>query len=182
MRAAVFTAELVQLNLRRLVAESPLSTRSLALTSGINPDRLLRGLNSTVCNFTVNEVASITRALGQRMEALFEEHEDMRPCATVACVEAEHDWSSGAQFAPCRLEKIEGHGFTVHGHLLEDGWTAWVDADELDDAHQGIDQARNLVKAFEKMQARCDELNGQQLERRTSPGRPAAEELAGVGL
>ncbi|MBO1805968.1 hypothetical protein [Leucobacter ruminantium] len=120
-------------------------------------------------------MASITRALGYKLEIVFENEPDMRPCTIDECVEDEHEWTNGEQFHPCRLQKVEGDGFVVHAHLLDEGWTAWADADDLADAHDGVVQARALAEAFERMQARCDELNGVKLERHTEPGSPAFE-------
>lgn len=159
MRAEIVTPELVQRNLQRLAADSPLSTKALAALSGIPYSSLARKLMRGDCDFTVREVANITMALGYKIEVVFEKSPDMMPCPNESCVETEHEWVNGAQFNPCRLQAIESDGSVVHGHLLDDGWIAWADADDLTDGHEGINQAKALVEAFVTMQAACDQLN-----------------------
>ncbi|MCA0346541.1 MAG: hypothetical protein LCH31_05825 [Actinobacteria bacterium] len=159
MRAAVITPELVQRNLQRIVKESSMRTEAIAVVAQVPHPTLVRKLAQSDCAFSVREVASITMALGYRIEVVFEEQPDMRPCPNESCVEAEHEWANSAQFNPCRLQAIESDGSVVHGHLLEAGWVAWADADDLADGHEGIKQAKALAEAFETMQAACDQLN-----------------------
>lgn len=159
MRAAVITPELVQRNLQRIVSESAMNTQALSIVSGVPHATLARKLEQDDCTFTVRELANITLALGYKIEVVFEDQPDMRPCPNESCVETEHEWANGAQFNPCRLQAIESDGFIVHGHLLEEGWVAWADADDLAVGHEGIVQAKALTEAFEAMQAACDQLN-----------------------
>ena len=159
MRAAILTPELMQRNLQRLVSESAMSLRSLAGLTKIPYGDLEVKLAAKDCRFTVREVANITMSLGYKIEVVFEDQPDMRPCPNGSCVESEHEWTNGEQFNPCRLQAIVGDGCIVHGHLLEHGWVAWADADDLADGHEGIVQARALADAFETMQAACDRLN-----------------------
>ncbi|GAA1608549.1 hypothetical protein [Leucobacter chromiireducens] len=170
--------------LNYLIAKSGHLHQTLSIVAEIPLPTLVRKLAGEG-DFTVGELAGITRALGTTMSALFAPGtiKEDKPCTVPACVRSTHQYENGYRVDYCRLARIEDEGFNVNGHLDEkDEWAAWVDPDDIADGWAGIAQVRKLLTAFEQMQRACDALNGHAIERRTAPGQPAAEELQGVGL
>lgn len=167
--------------LNHLVEKSGHLHVTLAIVAEIPLPELSRKLAGHE-DFTVSDIAGLSRALGFSMSALFATttFKEEKPCTVKACERTAHRYENGYRVDYCRLPPIIGEGFSVNGHLSdEDQWAAWVDPDDIPDGWEGVARTRELVSAFEQMQTRCDDLNGHSLERHTEPGEPDQQGIGG---
>lgn len=89
---------------------------------------------------------------------------EVRACLVEACVKEYHTYVDG-EFDDCHSVEPARHAddrFAVYAsdYRMGEGWQAWASLDsDLPDGHEGIQIIRDCLESFERMQARCDELN-----------------------
>lgn len=139
MQSAVITPELIQRNLQRLVNDSAMSTQALSVVSGIPHPTLTRKLAQTDCAFSVREVASITMALGYKIEVVFADQPDIRHCPNEPCIETSHEWVHGEQNGPCENHRFVGRNDDCDYIVWVQKWPdeGWFADGEISGASKG---------------------------------------------
>lgn len=151
MQSVVITPELIQRNLRRLVRESSISTATISAMADIPLSTLVRKLASDDCGFSVREVADVTRALGYKIEAVFEGCADMRPCSNESCVESEHEWVHGEQNGPCENHRFVGRNDDCDYIVWVQKWPdeGWFADGEISGASRG-ESGLELIDSYRR--------------------------------